>query len=458
LINPWAHDFAAFDLWARPIGVLIIASLLRESGWEPMFVNCLDPDHPEMGPVKVGANAQGRFHRAPIQKPAALSGIARTFCRYGVAPEIVKKDLASMPRPCAILVTSFMTYWYPGVRETISLGREVFPGVPVLLGGVYASLMPGHAAEHCGPDAVISGPAEIGLFESLFEHTGLDIRGDHGRRNLGFSPALDLMRGVRFLPLLTSRGCPLRCAYCASARMLSRFVRRSPEAVIREIESAALHYRVRDIALYDDAFLVDSENHALPILEGAAERAPGMRWHTPNGLHASAITHRVAHALKKAGFETIRIGLESTSDGFHERTGGKTSLATFRSAVQNLKAVGFSTGQIGVYLMVGLPDQTRDQIEQDVEIVLREGAVPKLAEYSPIPGTSMWSSALRTARFPIQQEPLFHNCTLLPAASEGVDAEFLRVTRSRIRAATEAACVAYTGPGKRSVTDGCVRS
>ena len=136
--------------------------------------------------------------------------------------------------------------------------------------------------------------------------------------------------------------------------------------------------------------------------------------------------------MKKAGFETIRIGLESSSDDFHARTGGKTNLEAFYQAVENLKDAGFDRNQIGVYLLVGLPGQTVEQIEEDVDRVLAAGALPKLAEYSPIPGTRMWPEALAVARYAIDSEPLFQNCTLLPAAGPGVDAAFLQNLRRRI--------------------------
>jgi radical SAM superfamily enzyme YgiQ (UPF0313 family) len=433
LVNPWIHDFAAYDFWARPLGLLVLATRLRRYGWEPRLVDCLDPDHPEMGPIKAKALSHGRFHRTPISKPKALEGVPRKYCRYGVNPELVRKDLESMPVPRAILVTSLMTYWYPGVQETIQLLRTVFPAAPILLGGIYASLLPDHAREHCGANEVLVGPGEADLEEVLFRKTGVRVNPGEDPVELEFSPCLDLMRHVRFLPLLTSRGCPFNCAYCASRKMSPAFVRRNPAIVIEEIEAAAIRYGVRDIALYDDAFLVDSARHALPILEAAAERIPGMRWHTPNGLHASSIDRSVASAMKRAGFETIRLGLENSSDEFHARTGGKTDIQGFLKAVANLKEAGFSSEQIGAYLLVGLPGQSKAMIEDDVQRVLLAGASPKLAEYSPIPGTEMWSKALKASRYPIDQEPLFQNCTLLPAAEAGVDAAFLQATRKRIR-------------------------
>lgn len=437
LLNPWIHDFAAYDLWARPMGLLVLGKLLRVGGWDPVLVDCLSTSHPLMEPVKVRDQTHGRFARTPIPKPPALADVARTYSRYGVHPHLIAADLSSLARPEAVLVTSMMTYWYPGVREAVDLVREIFPGVPVLLGGVYASLIPEHARRHIAADEVITGPGETALAKALFRHTRKRLNGRSAVPHLALTPELDLMEHIRFLPLLTSRGCPMRCTYCASGRLVPSFLRRAVPDVIEEIHSARVKFGVRDIALYDDAFLVDAPAHAIPILEAAAEQAPGMRWHTPNGLHAAAIDARVARAMKKAGFETIRLGVESSSDTFHEQTGKKVSFQAVTAAVRHLKDAGFRTDQIGAYLLVGVPGQSRQQIEQDVERCLEAGAYPKLAEYSPIPGTALWPKAREAAKYPIDREPLFHNCTLLAAAEPGVDAQFLGGLRACIRRLVE---------------------
>ncbi|MEW6112190.1 MAG: radical SAM protein [Thermodesulfobacteriota bacterium] len=432
LFNPWIYDFAAYDLWSRPLGLLVLGARLRKLGWEPVLLDCLDSDHPSAGSVKMKPHGQGRFPKTQIAKPEPLKHVPRRYSRYGLDWEQVKNELRSLPEPRAIFVTSLMTYWYPAVHDAVRLLKEVFPDVPVFLGGVYATLLREHAQKFNPVDAIIPGPGESVLSRVLYEHTGLKPQSEMDTANLEFSPALDLMRTVRFLPLLTSRGCPFRCAYCASARLVDRYVRRPPDSVVAEIERAWLQYGVRDIALYDDAFLVDSHRRALPILRKVAQKIPGMRWHSPNGLHCSGIDAEVARAMKAAGFATIRLGFESSSDLFHERTGGKTSRQSFLAAVNHLQEAGFDARSIGAYLMVGLPGQTRGQIEEDVEFVLQAGAMPKLAEYSPIPGTTLWESALKHSPYPIDREPLFHNCSLLPTAAPDVEFAFLQRTRQRI--------------------------
>ena len=46
LVNPWIHDFAAYDFWAKPLGLLSIASILREHGFNVSYIDCLDRFHP----------------------------------------------------------------------------------------------------------------------------------------------------------------------------------------------------------------------------------------------------------------------------------------------------------------------------------------------------------------------------------------------------------------------------
>ncbi len=431
LVNPWIYDFAAYDLWARPMGLLVLATRLRREGWEPKLLDCMDRDHPAMATPKLRPHAHGRFHRTPVPKPEPLKEIPRQYSRYGVDPEIIERDLLCALAPKAVLVTGLMTYWYPGVTEAIRMIRKAFPGVPVILGGVYASLMPDHARRFSGADEVVVGPAESLITGALSRLTGITPASTAPSLAPEFAPALDLLRRVRFLPVLTSRGCPYDCAYCASGLVSPGFVRRDPEEVVREVLSSHLRYGVVDIVFYDDALLVNAERYAVPMLEALAARLPGLRLHSPNGLHASAITPAVAFAMKRAGFENIRIGFETASDDFHSRTGGKTSMDSFLRAVRNLRAVGFSREQIGAYLLVGMPGHSAAQVEDDLDRVLTAGAHPRLAEYSPIPGTRMWPQAVRASRYPLEAEPLFHNCTLLPAAESDVDWQFLRRARRR---------------------------
>jgi len=47
LVNPWICDFAAYDFWAKPIGILTLASILRRHGFSVYYIDCLDRFHPK---------------------------------------------------------------------------------------------------------------------------------------------------------------------------------------------------------------------------------------------------------------------------------------------------------------------------------------------------------------------------------------------------------------------------
>ena len=146
LINPWIYDFAAYDLWSKPLGLLYLAGYLRHCGFRIHFIDCLDVHHPGMKgkpffkTPKRRLFGTGKFWRKEIPRPAPLNDISRPYSRYGLSLDVFEEELKKTRNPAAILVTSLMTYWYPGVKEVIRLAKKIHPGVPVILGGIYARL------------------------------------------------------------------------------------------------------------------------------------------------------------------------------------------------------------------------------------------------------------------------------------------------------------------------------
>ena len=176
---------------------------------------------------------------------------------------------------------------------------------------------------------------------------------------------------------------------------------------------------IEDIALYDDALLADRE-FAIALLQGIEEQGSMVRFHAPNGLHARGVTEEVAHLMRKVGFATVRLGLETCSHERQVATGGKVSNDDVQSAVQHLRGAGYGSQEIGVYILAGLPGQERCEVEETIRFVKECGARPYLAEYSPLPGTPLWEEAVNVSAFDLQGEPLFHNNTILPCRWEGL--------------------------------------
>ena len=136
LVNPWIYDFAAYDLWAKPLGLLYLGALLKLNGCEVSFVDCLKTPHEQMSdkPPKVHPGGRGKFYRRIVDSPTPLKGFPRRYGRYGISREAFFHDLERIEEPDAVLITSGMTYWYPGAHETITCVRGAFPGAVILLG------------------------------------------------------------------------------------------------------------------------------------------------------------------------------------------------------------------------------------------------------------------------------------------------------------------------------------
>ena len=161
LINPWITDFAAYNLWVRPLGLLRIGSFLRNRGFRISLVDCIDLYSKKRG------YGVGKFVRTKIPKPNPLKAIPRNYCRYGITEEMLGERLSAIEKPDLIGITSGMTYWYPGLFKTIQIVKSFFNDTPVILGGIYATLCYDHAVQFSGADFVIQGSGEIELLKII---------------------------------------------------------------------------------------------------------------------------------------------------------------------------------------------------------------------------------------------------------------------------------------------------
>jgi radical SAM superfamily enzyme YgiQ (UPF0313 family) len=422
LVNPWIHDFAAYDFWAHPLGLLTLGGILRDHGARVSYLDCLDRFHPRSASRSWPSARCGRgpYLKSVIAKPPGLEDIPRNYCRYGIPPDWFQGDLRALDPPDLVLVTSMMTYWYPGVRETIGRIKTVFPRVPVVLGGIYATLCPDHARHTCGADRVTIGPGEGAILPLVAEITGWSPTPRIDPNDLDSLPraAMDLASRLVHVPLLTSRGCPFQCAYCASHRLQPRMMRRSPRSVLAEIVYWHRHHGVRDFAFYDDALLVHAGRHIIPLLEGIIAAGIGVRFHTPNALHIREITRPLARLMRRAGFHTIRLGLETTAFERRQSMDRKVNEDEFLRTIGHLKAAGFNAGQVGAYLLAGLPGQDVTGVEHSIAVVKQAGVTPVIAHYTPIPHTPMWDDAVAASRYDLASDPVFTNNAIFPCQSE----------------------------------------
>jgi radical SAM superfamily enzyme YgiQ (UPF0313 family) len=196
--------------------------------------------------------------------------------------------------------------------------------------------------------------------------------------------------------------------------------------VVDELEYWHQKYSIVNVAFYDDALLLDPGKHILVLLKEIRRRGLPLQFHTPNGVHVSGLSEEVCVSLFHSGFKTVRLGLETTDHQRQHQLGDKVKPGAFSAAMENLTRAGFQADQIGVYLLCGLPGQKPTEVAESIRMVRDHGARPYLAEYSPIPGTPLWSEALSCSPFDLANEPLYHNNSILPCRSEHFGLEELQ--------------------------------
>jgi len=436
LINPWITDFAAYNFWIRPLGLLYIAGVLRECGFRVTLIDCLNFYS------KTQKFGDGNFFKTKVEKPLPLKSIPRNYCQYGIPEEMLLKRLSNLEEPDLICVTSGMTYWYSGVFKVIEITKKFFKNVPVILGGIYATLCYDHAERYSGADIVYKGGNEREAVKLISKLTGFDLRtpclsGRQANSKLRTEelpyPAFDLYPHLDYVCITTTRGCPFRCTYCASPILSKKFVRRDPLKVVDEIEHWTTQFHIHNIAFYDDGLLVEPSNHFIPMMKEVIRRGIQCNFHAPNALHIREMDEEVAELLFRGGFRTIRLGFETSNEEVQTDTGGKVNNIEFKRAVNYLKKAGYSGNEIGVYIMAGMPGQRVGEVEESLAFVRKTGSKPILVEYSPIPHTPLFEKAKKSSQFDLENEPLYHNNSILPCQWEGFTLTDLRRLKENIK-------------------------
>ncbi len=398
LVNPYIYDFTAYDLWLRPLGLLYIASVLKtythcELYWLDTLNRFQECAFPPDDPAKKHShsNGRGKFHREIVERPDKYKNVPRLYARYGIPLDTFHRKLDQIPDVDIILVTSLMTYWIDGVKTTLDILKEKFPSAKTVIGGILPSLVPADRLKHyIDADYFIKGYGETQILDIIKETgpgalRGLPYPNLSDIDTIPF-PAVEFLTNRDVLPLMTSRGCPYRCTYCASNLLNNGFLERRPEKILEEIHFMFETYGTKHFVIFDDALLINKDRRFFNVFREVAETLD-VRFHTPNGLHVGEIDRETADIFFQSGFKTLRLSFESTSEELLSRSSGKVTVNQMVGAVENLEAAGYERKNLGVYLLYGVYRQKLKEIEAALDFVGDLGLAPNLAYYSPVPGT-----------------------------------------------------------------------
>jgi hypothetical protein len=392
LVNPPIFDFTAFDFWLRPYGMMRVAGQMSPS-CELSFFNFLTTN-------KRDAWGRGRFISRDAPKPTPLSDIPRKFRRFG-RPRAEFQEFLRTQSFDAVLIQTFMSYWYSGVREVIEDLRTLQPSAKIVLGGIYATLCPSHARS-LGADLVIEGTALEPLWQSLSITP---------RASIPFWPPEFAEVGI----IKISEGCPFHCTYCSAPLLWPGFTERPTVDCLDEL-SQLLSMGVKNIAFYDDALLYRADRVLIPFLEAFEKTNAKVWFHTPNALNARFMTPDLAQLMVRAGFASFYFGLESHDSSWQRSTGGKIASDEFAAAAGCLHRAGAKS--IVAYIIAGHPDQDEQDPESTIRFAHQCGAKVLLSEFSPIPGTV---DGNKSGKWADLSEPLSHNKTAFAIRRLGTD-------------------------------------
>ena len=405
-VNPYIYDFTAFDLWLRPLGNLYLASVVEKySDAEVFWIDALDRFQ-DAKAVKSTPYGTGKYHRVIVEKPAVYKDIPRNYSRYGIPIDSFRVKLNSLEGIDIVFVTTLMTYWIDGVNFTIREVRKRFPDAAVVVGGILPTVTGDTVKTHVDGDIFISGYGEERILK-LLETYGAVVN-EHpdfsNPDNIPF-PLNRFLASKKTLPLLTSRGCPYRCTYCASHILNPKFTQRSPESIVSEIRQMNRNYGTRDFIIFDDAFLINKAHRFFPVFNNF-KNDDGIRFHTPNGIHAGEIDRDTAQLFFDAGFRTIRLSFESTGKRILKKSADKINVSQMEDAVENLLAAGYRRSDIECYILFGLPAQSKAELTDSLNFVRKLGILPRLSYFSPVPGTPEFNN-LRSKGLLLENDYLY---------------------------------------------------
>lgn len=422
------------------LGVLYIAAVLRDNGHQ---VAVLNADY---------ENRSDYLDQAGIFKGYDQYKKIHEELDHYIWNDTVNEILTYSPDYLGI---TMYTANYKAARIIARKVKKKNPDIKIVVGGVHPTLAPEETLSVPEFDFTVSGEGEYVMLQLVSGEPAENIRGlgyKEGGRAVtnGTSkaieeldslplPARDLvinpLDNTDYGQLITGRGCPFSCTYCASPAMWgNRKVRlRSVDNVMEELLLIKKNYPHKLIYFEDDTFTM-KKNRTMELCRRMIKENLNMNWKCDT--RADCISDDIVGLMKAAGCVSIKIGVESGSEKILKKINKRVTKGVILDATHIIKRHDIP---LTIYLMTGFPDETNKDLRDTIDFAKQIDAnYYSLSIASPYYGTKIYDEFIKSnggfakehwEYFYHQSRDMVMNKTL----SKEILNEFLSLNEGRVR-------------------------
>ena len=378
LINPPQTFYPGSEQPAGnlPIGLMYIAAVLQKAGYQ---VEILDA-----------------FIAAGFQKNSEAITVGMPF-------EQIKQEIITR-KPDIVGVSGPFTCQIENSIKVSNLAKEVNPNIWTVTGGPHVTLVPKEFLEEAkNVDIAVASEGEYAMLDVAQAFEGKkqlsEIQGIAYRQNGEVTvnqprpliqdldeipyPAYDLVNMEQYLnpekigyrsfqnraiSMITSRGCPFNCCFCAvHLHMGQKFRAHSAEYVLNHIQYVVEKFNVKNIFFEDDNLTLDLKRFEA-ICDGIIKRKIKIGWETPNGVRADCLNLELLKKMKQSGCQSIFVGVESGDQQILDSVICKNlDLNRVVEFAENAQKIGLKTG---AFYIIGFPGETKQNMQRTVDFAL----------------------------------------------------------------------------------------
>ncbi|RJQ27204.1 radical SAM protein [Candidatus Parcubacteria bacterium] len=399
LIEPPFYSLQEIKSGKASLGLAMLAGAIKEKGWE---VSIYSPD-------------------LEFDNQAKSSEGVTTHIDHGYFAYIKErlKFLLLKNKPDVVGISAWTARYNAGLRIARVIREICGTEIKIVMGGIHATMFPEETLGNMDIDYIIVGEGE-GAFIELLEHLkwrsltfsngirNLYYRDKNGAiRNTGSAfienldslpmPAYDKYLNYQkidpniFGSILSARGCPFLCTYCASNIIWSRKVRfHSPKYIFGLLEYIYQNFGTRIFRFNDDTFNLN-RNRLFQICRLLKDADLPIEWEAD--IRGDLADYETLNVMRDAGCVQVNIGVETADEIILKQVRKNLDLNKVKRAFKICKEINIKTTG---YFMIGFPGETEIQVNKTLSLIKELNPDnPIISIFIPYPGTEAYEMAVR---------------------------------------------------------------